>query len=261
MELEDGSIGMTLTDIPYPTTERFRAIGTTTRTKKSGASSNPWYGVLTIAQLAHFLGLLYQKHKNNTYAFIYCDRDTELLLQVELGVARRLREIVDQKRATSEAIRDDIGWGWRNGTDWFEVPGGEADSDEGPSFARWVKTTLDGTKERPGTGYHGVRCTETLLCLTKGKPKPRKRWNNALFAPRPALPKEVEAASPKPYDIAVELVRAGSDAGDLVVDPFVGCGVHALAIHHEGRLAVVNDIQLGSFRTHLRLARTAFQEV
>lgn len=306
--LDDGDVKLCLTDLPYPTTERHRRVGTTTRTKKSSASSNSWFGVLSIEELCLFLEALFPKMAKDTYAFVYVDRDTELLLQAELGVAAKLREITD--RLTSDplapgftgAIKDRIGWGWRNSSDWL-TPGAEknewkSDPDfvswlhereyEGCSagailymyeawcgsrsmpaedeVVRWVKTTIDGERLRPGTGYHGVRCTEQLLCLTKGKPKPRKgqRWPNAMFAARPTLRdadgQAVREGTPKPISIARRLIRAGTQKGDLVYDPFVGSGNHAIATHQEGRFGYFNDLNLGLFRLNLNVVSVPYQE-
>lgn len=315
-QLDDGSVRLGLSDLPYPTTERHRRVGTKTRTKNSGASSNDWYPVLSIDELCEFLAALYPKMAPDTYAFLYVDRDTELLLQAELGVADKLREITD--RLTSDpkapgftgAIKDRIGWGWRNSSDLFENPGeppSEWQQDESYcawlleqeyarlddngrlvsnislgsainrweawrgaqvamaapgalDVARWVKTTNDGERLRPGTGYHGVKCTDQILCLTKGRPKARKghRWLNALFAPRKtyrdADGKVIKLASPKPESIARALIRAGSDIGDTVCDPFVGSGTHALAIHAEKRIGIVNDLDLGVFYSMMAAA-------
>jgi len=313
-QIEDKSVNLCLSDLPYPTTERYRRVGTTTRTKKSVASSNAWYPVMSIAELCEFLAALYPKMAQDSYAFLYVDRDTELLLQTALGVAAKLREITDRMTSNpdatgfSGAIKDRIGWGWRNSTDvftgsrppkkwqedepfcawlveqeyakpqegapspcvaegsiiyWWEAWRACAEhffgrEGEGPDVFRWVKTTNDGERLRPGTGYHGVRCTEQILCLTKGKPKPRKgeRWNNALFAPRPRLLNEsgevIKTASPKSVSIARKLIRAGSDVGQVVYDPFVGCGTHAEAILAEKRVGIVNDVDLSTFYSNMR---------
>ena len=42
-ELPTGSIDLVITDPPYESLEKHRAVGTTTRLKHSKASSNDWY--------------------------------------------------------------------------------------------------------------------------------------------------------------------------------------------------------------------------
>lgn len=265
-QLEDASLDGVLTDLPYPTTERYRAIGTTTRTKQSTRSSNPWYGVMTLDELSRVLDVLYAKLKQDTYAFVYVDYDTAMLLQHMRGVADDLRRIVDEKLATSRAPFDHVGFGWRNPTTWVKttldsqplaellVDAGDgdpaADARIRKRFENW-----EALKLAPGTGYHGARCSELVLCLAKGSPQPQKghRWNNVMFAPRPQKPEgaTIDAGSPKPPSIAEKLTRAMSAPGGLICDPFVGCGTHAVGVTAAECTIIANDVDTSTARDWL----------
>jgi site-specific DNA-methyltransferase (adenine-specific) len=226
-----------ITDLPYPTLERHRARGTTTRLASSDKSSNPWFGTLTIPQLADALAGVYDALDTNAYAFVYVDDATALLLAAELGVPAKLNALT--YRPTSEAPRDRIGFGWWNP-------------------CTWVKTSIDKAgvqKLRGGIGYHGVATTERILILEKGKSQLRERFLNAFCAPRPKRkPKgaTVQGATAKPIEIAELLARAMSAPGGRILDPFIGCGTHAEGILRAGCQSIVNDIDLTTFRDWMR---------
>lgn len=225
-----------ITDLPYPTLERHRARGTTTRLKASDASSNPWFGTLTIPQLVEALSGIYDALDDNAYAFVYVDDSTAILLAHELGVAPALAKLI--YRATSEAPRDRIGFAWWNP-------------------ATWVKTSNGKPLEpRGGAGYHFPGATERILMLEKGKSQLLAQYPNAFPAPRPLHPKGAtrKSATAKPVSIAEKLTRAMSAPGGRILDPFVGCGTHAEGITRAGCQAVVGDIDLGTFRDWQRHA-------
>ena len=132
----DESLDGVITDLPYPTTERHRARGTTTRTKQSASSSNAWYAVLSIDQLAQVLTVLYAKLKPDTYLFAYVDDSTYLLLAQRLGMIDDLAKLTQPGVANSRAPRDSIGFGWWNP-------------------CTWVKTSLDSAPLQDWWNAHG----------------------------------------------------------------------------------------------------------
>ena len=74
--LPDGSVDLIVTDPPYESIEKHRAVGTTTRLKHSKASSNDWF---TVFPNARFLDLFTQLHrvlKNNRHFYLFCDQET-----------------------------------------------------------------------------------------------------------------------------------------------------------------------------------------
>jgi len=271
-QIEDESADGVLTDLPYPSTERYRAIGTTTRTKESTRSSNQWYGLMSFLDLSRVIDEFYRILKPDTYAFVYVDEDTKVILQYMRGVTKDLIEVnrrfLDDGKASSRAPMDGVGFGWRNPTTWVKTTkdsgplqawfdklyGGLIDKYDSlkPPPAKWNEHSV--FKLNPGTGYHGARCSEQILCLQKGNAQPHTRWNNVLPAPRPpAKPPDttMKAASPKPIINAEKLTRAMSAPGGVIVDPFVGCGTHAIGITNVGCDAIVNDIDSKLYMDHI----------
>jgi site-specific DNA-methyltransferase (adenine-specific) len=229
-----------LTDFPYPTLERHRRVGTTTRLKESSASSNPWFKTLSIEALCDVLAGIFRSLRKGSYAFVYVDSDTQMLLQHALGVAEALLPLLD--KATSRAPVDKIGFAW-----WAPATWGKVDKHGAPSG---------------GMGFHGARCTEQILILEKppaaGKSSKLRRFNNLFLQRRPAKRPEnatIDAATPKPISIAATLAWAmGADATQetiTLMDPFVGCGNHAVGFSQAGADAVVNDAALDLCRDHL----------
>jgi hypothetical protein len=251
-----------VTDLPYPTLERHRRVGTTTRLKDSDASSNSWFATLSIEALVEVLDGIFHSLKKGSYAFVYVDSDTQLLLQHALGVAEALLPLLD--KATSRAPVDKIGFAWWAPAVWGKVKNGRPQS---------------------GMGYHGARCTEQILILEKppaaGKSAKLRRFDNLFLEPRP--PKKpaaeyqgcpsatLEAATPKPVSIAAQLAWAmGADIGGVqsasggdvpcFIDPFVGGGNDAVGFIQAGADALVNDISLATFRDHLTAQGLSWEE-
>lgn len=235
------SLDGVLTDVPFPTTERFRAIGTTTRTKQSTKSSNRWYSVMSIPTLNKVLDKLYDKMKPNSYAFIYVDEATKDLLQFTRGVLQDLLELNDldklisgELKPTSRAPRDYKGFSWW--TPFVRVRVADEDND--------VEEAAEDIKLAHGTGYHGKSCFDRILCLEKGKSNLLVNPNNVQFGARPKRPKgaTLNAQSPKPENVAERLARAMSAPGGTICDPFLGSGTHAMGIVKAGCDALCNDI-------------------
>lgn len=265
--IDDGSIDLVLTDLPYPTTERHRNRGTTTRTKKSAASDNPWYSVLSIDQLADFFDRLWPKLAPQSAVIAYVDTWTWLLLAARLDMVGDLDKLTQPGVSTSRAPRDRIGYQWRQPLTW-----GKTTLDSGPLIdfvgQLYAPQVRDGlvtlppakynqhrvAKIRGGTGHHGQMCTELALYLEKGDFHLQHNFLNLALEPRPqAKPKGAthRAASPKPVATAERLTRALAPPDGLVVDPFVGCGTHAVGISRAGRTALVNDRDTSTARDWL----------
>jgi site-specific DNA-methyltransferase (adenine-specific) len=243
--LKGADLNGALTDLPYGTKERFRRTGTTTRLSDSADSSNPWFATMSTDKLCEVLRALYDTLRPNAYAFVYVDEDSYLLLASKLGVPEALEKL--QPTASSRAPIDKIGWSWW--TSWTPA------YDE-PTMGTWVKTSpVNPKKPHGGMGYHGAQCTERILCLEKGQSRlgrvladgKRERLANAFLCQRPkAKPIGVtlEASTPKPISVACALARQMAPEGGTIVDPFIGCGTHALGIVQAGCNALVNDAKL-----------------
>jgi DNA modification methylase len=74
--LPDESIDLVVTDPPYESLEKHRAIGTTTRLKHSKASSNDWFEIFPNARFEELFGEIYRVLKKNTHFYLFCDPET-----------------------------------------------------------------------------------------------------------------------------------------------------------------------------------------
>ena len=74
--LPSESIDLVVTDPPYESLEKHRAIGTTTRLKHSKASSNDWFAIFPNARFAELFAEVYRVLKKNTHFYLFCDPET-----------------------------------------------------------------------------------------------------------------------------------------------------------------------------------------
>ena len=74
--LPSESIDLVITDPPYESLEKHRAIGTTTRLKHSKASSNDWFSIFPNARFPELFVEVYRVLKRNAHFYLYCDPET-----------------------------------------------------------------------------------------------------------------------------------------------------------------------------------------
>jgi site-specific DNA-methyltransferase (adenine-specific) len=74
--IPDASIDLIITDPPYESLEKHRAIGTTTRLKHSKASSNDWFEIFPNARFEELFTELYRTLKKNRHLYLFCDQET-----------------------------------------------------------------------------------------------------------------------------------------------------------------------------------------
>jgi site-specific DNA-methyltransferase (adenine-specific) len=74
--LPSASADLMITDPPYESLEKHRAIGTTTRLKHSKASSNDWFAIFPNARFPEFFGAAYRVLKKNAHLYLFCDSET-----------------------------------------------------------------------------------------------------------------------------------------------------------------------------------------
>jgi site-specific DNA-methyltransferase (adenine-specific) len=74
--LPTGSIDLCVTDPPYESLEKHRAIGTTTRLKQSKASSNEWFAIFPNARFPELFAEVYRVLAKNAHFYLYCDPET-----------------------------------------------------------------------------------------------------------------------------------------------------------------------------------------
>lgn len=74
--LPDDSVNLVITDPPYESLEKHRAIGTTTRLKHSKASSNDWFQIFPNSKFPELFFHLYRILKRNSHFYLFCDAQT-----------------------------------------------------------------------------------------------------------------------------------------------------------------------------------------
>src|SRR5262245_11924739 len=74
--LPSESVDLIITDPPYESLEKHRAIGTTTRLKHSKASSNDWFEIFPNARFPELFAEVHRVLKRNTHFYLYCDPET-----------------------------------------------------------------------------------------------------------------------------------------------------------------------------------------
>lgn len=74
--LPSESIDLVVTDPPYESLEKHRAIGTTTRLKHSKASSNDWFTIFPNTRFRELFDEVHRVLRKNTHFYLYCDPET-----------------------------------------------------------------------------------------------------------------------------------------------------------------------------------------
>jgi site-specific DNA-methyltransferase (adenine-specific) len=74
--LPSASVDLVVTDPPYESLEKHRAIGTTTRLKHSKASSNDWFGIFPNERFAELFAETFRVLKKNSHFYLFCDPET-----------------------------------------------------------------------------------------------------------------------------------------------------------------------------------------
>jgi len=77
------SIDLLITDPPYESLEKHRAIGTTTRLKHSKSSSNNWFQVFPNARFGELFDEIFRVLTRNSHFYLYCDAETMFVAKPE----------------------------------------------------------------------------------------------------------------------------------------------------------------------------------
>ncbi len=77
--LGDRSASLLITDPPYESLEKHRAIGTTTRLKVSKASSNPWFQVFPNHRFEELFAEAYRVLDKHAHFYLFCDPETAFI--------------------------------------------------------------------------------------------------------------------------------------------------------------------------------------
>lgn len=74
--LRDGSVDLVVTDPAYESLEKHRAVGTTTRLKRSRASSNDWFEIFPNARFPSLFAELFRVLRKDSHLYMFCDQET-----------------------------------------------------------------------------------------------------------------------------------------------------------------------------------------
>jgi site-specific DNA-methyltransferase (adenine-specific) len=74
--LEPESVDLAITDPPYESLEKHRAIGTTTRLRHSKSSSNDWFQIFPNQRFPELFAALYRVLRKNAHLYLFCDQET-----------------------------------------------------------------------------------------------------------------------------------------------------------------------------------------
>lgn len=74
--LRSGSIDLVITDPPYESLEKHRAVGTTTRLKHSKSSSNDWFHIFPNLRFPELFAEVYRVLSKDSHFYLFCDQET-----------------------------------------------------------------------------------------------------------------------------------------------------------------------------------------
>ncbi len=74
--LDSSSVDLIVTDPPYESLEKHRAVGTTTRLKHSKASSNDWFRIFPNERFPELFAQLYRVLRPHRHFYLFCDAET-----------------------------------------------------------------------------------------------------------------------------------------------------------------------------------------
>lgn len=77
--LPQASVDLVVTDPPYESLEKHRAVGTTTRLKISKGSSNPWFAVFPNRRFPELFSEIYRALKPSSHFYLFCDPETAFI--------------------------------------------------------------------------------------------------------------------------------------------------------------------------------------
>lgn len=79
--LDDESVQLIVTDPPYESLEKHRAVGTTTRLKQSKASSNQWFTIFPNARFPDLFAEAYRVLSDDSHLYLFCDPETAFIVK------------------------------------------------------------------------------------------------------------------------------------------------------------------------------------
>jgi site-specific DNA-methyltransferase (adenine-specific) len=113
-KMGDGSVDMFLTDPPYESLEKHRAVGSTTRLKVSAKSSNPWFGIFPNDRFPQLLTEMYRVLKKDRHCYIFCDDETSDVLRQFVAMMPKGKRFTWWKRIVWDKEVIGMGYHYRN---------------------------------------------------------------------------------------------------------------------------------------------------
>ena len=98
--LASESVDLLVTDPAYESLEKHRAVGTTTRLKRSKASSNDWFAIFPNSRFPELFAEAFRVLRSNTHFYLFCDQETMFVAKpaAEAAGFRFWKPIVWDKR-------------------------------------------------------------------------------------------------------------------------------------------------------------------
>lgn len=183
----DASVDLVDTDTAYESLEKHRKIGTTTRLKKSDASSNEWFELFRNDRFPEFFEQAYRVLRRDRHLYFFCDRETEHV---------------------AVPIAEAAGFKWWNSLVWVKTKG------------LTTANSLDESNIKITLGYHYRRSNELIVFFEKGK---RKLNDLSIPDTLPCPPVHRGYPTEKPVDLHKVLIGQSTLPGEIVLDPFMGC--------------------------------------
>ena len=207
-------VDLVIFDPAYQSLEKHRSTGTTTRLKKSKASSNVWFETFPNARYPELYKQLFRVMKPGTFLYMFCDGET--------------RDIVTCGKSPQTGP----------GFFWMEGPLITA------GFKYWKSIVWD--KVNAGMGYHFRAQHEYIIMAEKvvRKGKHRQLTDKRLtdVLKRPRLKGKQYYPTEKPYLLIEDLVLPSCEEGDTVLDMFCGSGVLGQVCRESERKFILGDI-------------------
>jgi site-specific DNA-methyltransferase (adenine-specific) len=201
-----------VTDYPYESLEKHRAVGTTTRLAHSKKSSNDWFGVIHNARLPELLRSFCRVLKNPGHLYMFSDDETSNHIW-------SVNQMLNARGLPSNRVQGPDGRMRQYKMKW------------------WKRIVWD--KGKIGMGYHYRARYEFICFMEKG----RLRLND-LGVPDVLECERVFRGYPaeKPVGVARTLIRQSTKPGQIVLDPFCGSGSFGEAALLEGCRFIGFDI-------------------
>jgi site-specific DNA-methyltransferase (adenine-specific) len=209
--IKHGRADLIITDPAYESLEKHRSKGTTTRLKKSKASSNEWFEIFRNDRFEEFFIEAHCVLKKNAHLYMLCDQET-------MFVVKPIAEAVGFK--FWKAIiwdKDAIGMGYHY-----------------RARHEMVLFFEKGKRKLNDLSVPDVLTFKRLINKCKcDVPKPITDMDSDLICN--SCGKAIVYPTQKPVGLLEVLVKQSSSEGDLVIDPFVGSGSTGVAAANLGR--------------------------